>query len=70
MRPIEKIFVDTGNMRTPNNQFLVKTGSGLAPLTGLVNRQFKLIFKLNPSNHEAVTLYYDAWDFFFRCPDR
>ena len=43
MNRIKKIFVDTGNMKTPNNHFLVKTGMGAAPVTGLVNRQFKLI---------------------------
>ena len=51
-------------MKTPNNYFLVKTGIGLPPVTGLVNRQFKLILKLNPVNKGNVALYYDAWEFF------
>ena len=50
MNSIEKIFVDTEDMKTLNNHFLVKTGMGAAPVTGLVNRQFKLILKLNPVN--------------------
>ena len=69
MNRIEKIFVDTGDMKTPNNHFLVKTRSGLPPLTGLVNRQFKMIVKLNPINEGTVALYYDTWDF-FRRPNR
>ena len=67
MNHIEKIFVDTGE--TPNNHFLVKPGIGLPPVTGLVNRQFKLIYKLNPVNQGNVALYYDAWEF-FRRPNR
>ena len=47
---IEKIFVDTGNMKTPSNHILVKTEIGLPPVTWLVNRQFKMIVKLNPVN--------------------
>ena len=43
MNSIEKIFVDKGEMKTPNNQYLVKTGHGLPPITGLVNCQFKLM---------------------------
>ena len=31
MNCIEKSFVDKGDMKTPNNHFLVKTGSGLPP---------------------------------------
>ena len=69
MNRIEKIFVDTGDMKMQNNHFLVKTGIGLPPVTGLVNRQFKLIIKLNPVNQENVALYYDAWEF-FRRPNR
>ena len=56
MNHIEKIFVDTGDMKTQNNHFLVKTGTGLLlPLVKrLVNRQFKLIEKLNPVNQASV----------------
>ena len=42
---------------------------GLPPITGLVNRQFKLIMTLNPVNQGTMALYYDAWDF-FRNPNR
>ena len=69
MNRIEKIFVDTGNLKTPNSHFLVKAGIGLPPVTGLVNRQFKLILKLNPVNQGNLTLYYDVWEF-FRRPNR
>ena len=69
MNRIEKNFVDKGDMKTLNNHFLAKTGSGLSPLTGLVNRQFKMIVKLNPINEGTVALYYDTWDF-FRRPNR
>ena len=62
--PHRENFVDTGDMKTPSNHFLVKTGTGLPPVTGLVNRQFKLIVKLNPVNQGSVALYYDAWEFF------
>ena len=56
MNHIEKIFVDTGDMKTQNNRFLVKTGTGLPlpAVTRLVNRQFKLIVKLNPVNQGSV----------------
>ena len=43
MNHIGKIFVDTRDMKMPNNHFLVTTGIGLPPVTGLVNRQFKMI---------------------------
>ena len=68
MNHIEKIFVDTGDMKTQNNHFLVKTGTGLPlpAVTRLVNRQFKLIVKLNPVNQGSMALYYDAWEFFCR----
>ena len=32
MNRIEKIFVDTGDLKTPNYRFLVKTGIGLPPV--------------------------------------
>ena len=60
MNHIEKIFVDTGNMKTLNIHFFVKTGTGLPPVTGLVNRQFKLILKLNPVIQGNVAVYYDV----------
>ena len=64
MNHIEKIFVDTGDMKTQNNHFLVKTGTGLPLVKRLVNRQFKLIVKLNPVHQGSMALYYDAWEFF------
>ena len=69
MNRIEKIVVDKGDLKTPNNPCLVKTGSVLPPITSLVNRQFKLIATLNPVFQGTIALYYDAWDF-FRNPDR
>ena len=69
MNRIEKVFVDTGKMKMPNNPFLVKTGMGVAPIIGLVNRQFKLIHMLNPVKEDDVPLYYAAWEF-FRRPNR
>ena len=69
MTRIEKIVVDKGDLKTPNNHYLVKTGRGLPPITGLVNRQFKLVMTLNPVTQGPIALYSDAWDF-FRNPDR
>ena len=60
MNRIEKAFVDTGKMKTPNNHFLVKIGMGVAPIIGLVNRQIKLIHMLNPVKEDDVPLYYDG----------
>ena len=66
---IEKIFVDRGDMKTPNNPFLVKTGNLLPPTTALANRQFKIIATLNPVKMGSIALWFDTWDF-FRNPNR
>ena len=69
MTRIERIVVDKGDLKTPNNHYLVKTGRGLPQITGLVNSQFKLVMTLNPVNQGTIALYYVAWDF-FRNPNR
>ena len=54
MNRIEKIVVEIGDVKTPNNHYLVKTGRGFPPITGLVNRQFKLVVTLNPVVRELL----------------
>ena len=69
MNRIEKIFVGRGDLKTPNNAFLVRTGNSSPPITALVNRQFKLIGTLNPRMMGPIALWYEACDF-YRNPNR
>ena len=69
MNRIEKIFVDKGDLKTPNNHFLVKTGNLAPPFTALANRQFKIVAALNPVKMGSIALWFKTWDF-FRNPNR
>ena len=69
MNRIEKIFLARGDLKSPNNHFLVRTGNPMPPATGLRNRQFKLVSSLNPIKMGNIALWFEAWDF-YRNPNR
>ena len=68
MNRIEKIFVDTGDMKTQNNRFLVKTwfafAGGFEASQSPIQTDSKAECCKSSTCGGTVALYYYAWEYF------